>query len=368
MPVVYPIEPLINRLRGRRVGLATTPGSRLSPDMYLERVLSKQADLRAFLALEHGLRGELQDGVTFDSYADPVTGLPVFSFYGVHKQVPDAFFEAVDVCVFCVQDVSHRAYTFKQTLAALLEQAGNHNTDIIILDRPTPLAHLGSRGPVHPQFFPLALPVVIPYTLGELGLYLVNKQGIPVNVEVLPVKNWRRNDRWDHSASPWIPPSPNIPTLHSAYAYLATGLLQATNLSEGRGTCNPFDFFGAPFIAPDALDTMMRAARLPGVEWRELYFKPGFNKYAGQVCGGLQLMITDPENFSPVMTSLTLLQSLARLYPAQFEVMDGLCEWLDGSPRTMDEFANLNVSSLSNQWQSQARLFDEDMDIVRLYT
>ncbi|MDT8389104.1 MAG: DUF1343 domain-containing protein [Lentisphaeria bacterium] len=367
MPVVFPIDALISRLRGRRVGLAGTPGSRLSPDVYLDQVLLTRADPRAFLALEHGLKGELQDGVTFDSYTDPATGLPVFSFYGVHKAVPTAFFEAVDVCVFCVQDVSHRAYTFKQALAALLEQAGDHGTDIIILDRPTPLAHLGSQGPVHTQFFPLALPVVIPYTLGELGLRLIKERDLPVNADVLPVSNWRRDTRWDRLSSPWIPPSPNIPSLDSAYAYLATGLLQATNVSEGRGTCNPFEFFGAPFIAPDSLGAMARAARLPGVEWRDVYFKPGFNKYAGQVCGGLHLMITDPDVFSPVDTSLTLLQSLARLYPEQFQVTEGLCQWLDGCPRTVAEFADLPISSVSDQWRSQSRLFDHTMDKISLY-
>lgn len=368
MSVLFPIDGLISRLRTRRVGLATTPGSRLAPNIYLEDILLKQADLKAFLALEHGLRGELQDGVVFDSYTDPATACPVFSFYGAEKKVPAAFFDAIDVCVFCVQDVSHRAYTFKQALASLLEQAAKYQTDMIILDRPSPLSHLGAQGPVHPQFFPVPLPVVIPYSLGELALYFIDQRGLSSNVQVLPVENWSRSHHWHSTGLPWIPPSPNIPSIHSAYAYAATGLLQATNISEGRGTCNPFEFFGAPFIIPKQLCQALRACHLPGIEWREIYFKPGFNKYAGEVCGGLQVFVTEPDSFLPVQTSLSVLKSLASLFPANFKVQPALREWLDGTSRSVDDLARLNISALAEQWQAQARSFTETIAPTTLYT
>ncbi len=364
--IAYPLEALRSAIGGRRVGLVCTPASRVGPQINLEQWLLANARVTAFLALEHGLRGELQDGISFESYADSRTGLPVFSFYGREKAIPAGFWEQVDVAVFCVQDVSHRAYTFKQSLAALLESAAAAGKPVLVVDRPTPLAHLGVRGPVHRQFFPVALPVVIPYTLGELGLLLVSRRRLDLDYRVLPVQGWRRTDRWSQTGQPWIPPSPNIPTLVSAYAYLATGLIQATSVSEGRGSCKPFEYVGAPWIDPRQLVERLVAYRLPGVEWRDLFFKPGFGKFAGEVCGGVHLLLVEPHVFEPLRTALALLQALARLELAPFQIQIGLAEWLDGVVRRPADFADLDLEATLADWAAAGRQFATEMGEVAI--
>lgn len=363
----YPINQLIAAIGGARVGLATTPASRIEAGRNAEDLIAEECRVTAFLALEHGLRGELQDGVRFASYTDKRTGKPVFSFYGQEEGVPADFFADVDIAVFCVQDVSHRAYTFKQALASLVMGAHRHGKPVIIFDRPTPLAHLGASGPLHRQFFPLPLPVLIPFTLGELALFLEGQLGIDLELKVLAGEGWRRRDIWDTRTCPWIPPSPNIPTLESAYAYVCTGLLQATNLSEGRGTCRPFEFFGAPFVDPLPLMQRLRDYRLPGIEWRELYFKPGFGKYANRVCGGLHMMLTEPDKLEPLRTSLVLLKALAQCLPESFQPTPGLSEWLDGHTRSTSDWARIDVESILSDWSEQSRAFSELMQKYALY-
>lgn len=356
----FPLAKLSRVLRGARVGLAATPASRVAPGVAVEAFLLAEGCLSCFLALEHGLRGELQDGVEFADGLDARTGLPVFSFYGAAKTVPSAFFAGIDVAVFCVQDVSHRAYTFKQSLAELLQGAARHGVKVVVVDRPTPLAHLGSSGPLHPQFFPVALPVVIPYTLGELGRLLAREKSLDLDLEVLRFEGWQRSSGWPDEF-PWIPPSPNIPTLDSAYAYAVAGLIQATNISEGRGTCKPFEYIGAPFVEPAALQSALAAWDLPGIEWRGTYFKPGFGKYAHEVCGGVQLMIRNRRILNPVRTSMVLLRELALTAPGRFTPLPGLEKWLDGKIRSAADFRALEVDETSRRWEDESAAFDAKM-------
>jgi uncharacterized protein YbbC (DUF1343 family) len=428
----FNLDQLTAACRGLRTGLAFTPAAWTPPLGDLGDYVKAHCDLRAFLALEHGLRGELQDGVAVESYTDARTGLPVFSFYGEKKSVPDAFWDAVDVAVFCTQDVSHRAYTFQWTLAELLASAARRGRRVVVLDRPTPLAHLGTQGPMGKQFFPLPFPQFPALTLGELALWLAAETGegkrpkaedrsgnakfrtpntelnaqnpqtadhrprtdapvcagrdaaaeagrmpalpcstaldscrcLPMSADirrgppgavgpcslqpsafslttvqavhrstltVIPVRNWRRGQSWRAAGLPWVPPSPNIPNVEAAYAYACTGILQATSISEGRGTCQPFSFFGAPFLDGRKLAETLNAHRLPGVLFRETCFKPGFNKFAGQICHGVHLMPRTPHRLRPLRTQMTILQELARLSPGDFTLTAGFGDWLDNA-------------------------------------
>jgi len=348
---MFPAASLQRLIRGRRVGLACTPAAWWPESGPLEAHLARQADVRAFLALEHGLRGELQDGVRFDSYTDARTGRPVFSLYGGGQGFPGGFLEAAEVVVFCAQDVSHRAYTFHQAMAELLTAAAAAGKPVVVVDRPTPLAHLGAPAPPPRQFFPLELPVVIPWTLGELAHYLVAAQGLRVDLTVIRAAGWRRDRLWNLQAYPWVPPSPNIPTLDSTYAYAATGILQATTVSEGRGTCKPFEYIGAPFLDGHDLAERLTAAGLPGTGFRELFFKPGFNKYAGQACGGVHLQVTDRRRFDPLRVQLHLLKALAQQAPGTFRLEAGFGLWLDGGEWSVGRLAGLDIASTLAAWR-----------------
>ena len=367
MAVRFNLFELLSRVHGKRVGVISTPAGWLPGNGDFASYMTGCAGVAGFFALEHGLRGELQDGVTFDSYEDPRTGLPVFSYYGGVHTFPDEFLDALDVVVFHVQDVSHRAYTYKQTLAETLVAADRTDTSVLILDRPTPLGHLGAYGPLAPQFFPLPLPVGIPVTLGEMALWLTAEKGLSVDVYTIPVGRWQRGDAWQATGLPWIPPSPNIPTLESAYAYACTGIVQATNVSEGRGTCRPFEYVGAPFVDAQKLTARLNAQRLPGVAFRELYFEPKFSKYAGEVCAGVHLMFLQPEAIDLFRTMMTVLQELARLHPDQFELKRGFPAWLDREEWDSGRLAELDLEAYAEDTSAAASSFMQAVEPHLLY-
>jgi len=110
-------------------------------------------------------------------------------------------------------------------------------------------------------------------------------------------------------------PSPNIPTLETATVYPGMCLLEGTILSEGRGTTRPFEISGAPFIKPEKLINRLNDFKLKGVYFRPLYFTPAFNKFSGQLCGGVQIHILDREKFKPFKTAVSILLSVKELYP-----------------------------------------------------
>ena len=358
MPISFDLNALNRFIRGRAIGVVTTPAGWLTGVGAFSDWVAQHADVRGFLALEHGLRGELQDGVLFDSYTDSRTGRPVFSYYGRKEHtLPDEFLSGVDAVVFHAQDVSHRAYTYQLALADTLFACARLGKALIVLDRPSPLAHLGCSGPLAPQFFPEPLPLLLPFTLGELALWLKTQRRLDVELTVVPVVGWRRSMPWPETGLPWIPPSPNIPTLDSAYAYAMTGIIQATNVSEWRGTCKPFEYFGAPFVKGDRLAAALDARHLPGLVFREVYFKPGFNKFAGEICAGVHLIIAAPELVEPIRTMFAILHELARLHPAEFHVLPGLPHWLDQGAWPAERLATLDVDTTAAAMAAEGHEF-----------
>ena len=123
---------------------------------------------------------------------------------------------------------------------------------------------------------------------------------------------------FDETGLPWAMPSPNMPTLDTATVYPGMCLLEATNLSEGRGTTRPFELFGAPWIDGHSLAKNLNQLNLPGVRFREIAFEPTFQKHAGSVCEGAFLNITDRAAFRPLETTKTILNIVSTEYPNQF--------------------------------------------------
>jgi len=367
MSVEFDLDGLLERTRGKRLAVACPPAGWLPGRGLVADFLADRADVRGFLALEHGLRGELQDGVRFDSCTDARTGLPVFSFYGGTHTFPPEFLSEVDLVVFHAQDVSHRAYTYKQALADTLTVAARTDTAVLVLDRPSPLAHLGSRGPLLAQFFPAPLPVVLAVTLGELARWLRLRQELDVDLAVVPVRGWRRSMGWRETGLPWVPPSPNIPSLDSAYCYACTGILQQTNVSEGRGTCKPFEYFGAPFVDARRLVSALSTRALRGLLFREVYFQPAFGKYAGQTCAGAHLIIEAPAAVQPLRAMFAVLQELARLHPGRFELLPGFAAWLDNGTWDGQRLAALDIDAEIAAARPGVETFMDEMAPFLLY-
>jgi len=282
-------------------------------------------NLKALFGPQHGLWGEKQDNMVASADGvEPVTGLPVFSLYGERLRPNPEDLDLIDVLLVDLPDVGTRVYTFAATMAYAMQTAAQQRKKVIILDRPNPIGGVQVEGNVlQPGMASIVGPYPLPMrhglTLGELARYYNDVGNIGCDLSVIQVQDWDRSQYSDTAGLPWVLPSPNLPALETAIVYPGQVLLEGTNLSEGRGTTRPFELFGAPFINPFELKTaLQKTCDLPGVILRETWFQPTFHKWAGEVCGGFQLHVTDRQAFKPYFTTLAILQVILQLYPDHF--------------------------------------------------
>ena len=280
--------------------------------------------LKVLLSPQHGLRGEKQDNmVSSPDFEDPLLKIPVVSLYGPRLDPPRESLEKIDALLVDLQDVGTRVYTYGATLARVMTVAVQVGVKVVVLDRPNPIGGLQIEGnmlrPEWASFVgPYPLPMRHGFTLGELARYYNVTQNLGCDLEVITARGWRRGQYFDDTGLPWVMPSPNLPTLEGALVYPGQVLLEGTNLSEGRGTTRPFEFFGAPFLKPRRILGELQDVPLPGVILREAAFEPTFHKWAGKPCYGFQLHVTDRLTFKPYFTTLAILSVIRRLYPHQF--------------------------------------------------
>ena len=314
------------RLRGRRVGLLVHPASVDARLRHAAPLLQAYLgdDLRALFGPQHGLRGETQDNmVEWRGFTDPVTGVPAYSLYGEVRRPTPQMLADLDTLVVDLQDVGARYYTFTWTLLLCLEACAAAGVRVVVLDRPNPLGGEVLEGNLlnleYRSFVGLAcLPMRHGLTLGELALWLRDDQKLDVEVEVVAMAGWRRDQWFEATGLPWVLPSPNMPTVDTAVVYPGFCLLEGTTLSEGRGTTRPFEICGAPGIDPVQFAGVLAALDLPGCVWRPLWFEPTFQKHAGQLCGGVQVHVTDRSSFRSVTAALAVMTVVRRLWPESF--------------------------------------------------
>ncbi len=342
-------------IRGKRIGLITNP---TGYDGNLESIVQlfraqPGVELAALYGPEHGVRGNAQAGEYVPFYFDAHFKLPVFSLYGqtqkppanmmtnideymrafdtqhAGKQVEPGMMRSVDVMVFDLQDVGTRVYTYIATMAFAMQAAAEAGIPFIVLDRPNPINGAAMEGPVleypqHSSFIGLyPIPLRHGMTAGELA-QLFNEKFLTkkVKLTVVPMENWRRSEWFDETSLPWVLPSPNLPTSDSAAVYPGQVILEGTNLSEGRGTTKPFEFFGAPWIDGFVLAKKLNERHLPGVKFREVWFTPTFSKFSGKTCGGCQLHVTNRSAYQSVATALVILSVVKEVYGDQLELHD----------------------------------------------
>jgi uncharacterized protein YbbC (DUF1343 family) len=313
-------------LTGMRIGLLVHPASVNSRIQHAIDLVSrsKKVCLTALFGPQHGLRGETQDNmVEWEGFVEERKGLPVFSLYGHTRKPEPSMLEDVDAMVIDLQDVGARYYTFIWTMDLCMEICRDMNKSVVILDRPNPVNGASTEGPVlDPEYASFVgqrpLPVRHGMTMGEIGNYLCHEYYPSLNFHVIPLRGWRRSMWFEDSGLPWVMPSPNMPTLHTATVYPGMCLLEGTNVSEGRGTTRPFEVFGAPFIDPEGLARRLNAFKLPGIFFRPLYFQPTFQKHEGKLCGGAQIHIMDRRKFKPFKTGVAVLKTVHDLYPEEF--------------------------------------------------
>jgi uncharacterized protein YbbC (DUF1343 family) len=311
---------------GRRVGLLVHPAS-VNQRLRHALTLMQEAgtvNLQALFGPQHGFLGQTQDNmVEWEGFTDQGSGLPVHSLYGEHRRPTAEMLTPLDVLVIDLQDVGARYYTFIWTMLLCLEACAEQGKQVIVLDRPNPLGGQITEGnvldPEYRSFVGLApIPMRHGLTIGELARFFVHWLGLDLELEVVWMEGWQRDMDFADTGLPWVMPSPNMPTLEAARVYPGACLLEGTNLSEGRGTTRPFEIFGAPQVDPEVLARALTDWNLPGCRFRPLYFEPTFHKFAGDVCGGVQVHVTNPEIFESVTTYSGAISSIRNLWPESF--------------------------------------------------
>jgi len=311
-------------LHGARFGLLCNQAS-------VDRAFAPAEDLLAaafpgqLVALfgpQHGFAGEQQDNMVETAHGrHPRLGVPIHSLYAAARKPTPAMLEGLDVLVVDLQDVGCRVYTWVWTLLLALEACAEASVRVLVLDRPNPI---GDRvegallAPAYASFVGMhPIPMRHGATLGQLARLLVRERDLAVDLHVLACAP-TCPDGWLATGRDWLPPSPNLPRLQGVDVYPGQVLLEATNVSEGRGTTTPFEVFGAPFVDPYRLRDAMREQALPGVVFRAVRFEPTFHKWHSQSCGGLFLHVTDRATFCPYRTTLAVLATLRREWPGDF--------------------------------------------------
>ncbi|HEV3349635.1 MAG TPA: exo-beta-N-acetylmuramidase NamZ domain-containing protein [Methylomirabilota bacterium] len=311
-------------LAGRSIGLITNQTGvdgqgRRGVDLL---AAAPRVRLRALFSPEHGITGQVDANVP--NGRDAATGLPIWSLYGPARRPSPEMLNGIDTLVFDIQDVGVRYYTYLTTLVYALEESGRRGIQVVVLDRPNPITGSVVEGPLmDPDMRSFTAPHTIPVrtgmTMGEFAQMVVGERKLPVKLTVVPLERWQRNQWFDETGLPWVNPSPNIRTPTQALLYSGVGLLEATNLSVGRGTDVPFEVIGAPWIGdPQALADGMNARGLVGVRFLPTTFTPTSSVYAGQAVGGVRLEVTDRDAIRPVSVGLALGRELMERYPAQF--------------------------------------------------
>lgn len=313
-------------VRGHKIGLLLNPASvnrkiEHALDIFLR---GEGFQIVAIFGPQHGIYGHTQDNmIEWRGFMDERTGLPVHSLYGETRQPTERMLEGIDTLVVDLPDVGSRYYTFLWTAKLCMIACAERGIRVLVLDRPNPIGGQIIEGPtLHPwyrSFVGLSvLPVRHGMTMGEL-LNMINlEENIGCDLEIIKMEGWNRNLWFDDTGLPWVIPSPNMPVLKTANVYPGACLLEATNISEGRGTCRPFEIVGAPYINAHRIVEEMNKFCLPGVYLRPLYFQPTFGKHSGSLCGGFQMHITDRQEFRPVKTIITFISLVKKLYPGFF--------------------------------------------------
>ena len=309
----------LHLLRGKRVGLITNHSGRDRAGRSTIDRLHEAPGVRltALFGPEHGLRGAAQAGEKVASSVDPATGIPIHSLYGETRVPTPAMLRDVDVLVYDIQDVGARVYTYPWTMALAAEAAGKLGKRFVVLDRPNPIrADRVEGGVLDPRFrsFVGQYPVPMRYGLtpGELLRYLVATGQVKADVTVVPMRGYRRSMWWEETGLSWVNPSPNLRDMEATALYPGTVFLEGVNLSEGRGTDEPFKIAGAPWLTDaGAIARELNARGLPGVRFDSTSkrVEAGF-EYGGQTIPVLRARVTSRDSLRPVDVGAHMLRAI----------------------------------------------------------
>ena len=355
---------------------------------YTTDIFNENFSVVSVLAPEHGPRGVLGPGEKVRGGTDRFTGLPVYSLFedfyascdeakkdGAYMPSSSALAGA-DTVVFDMQDVGSRYFTYASTLFYAMKACGRYGLPLVLLDRPNPIggAVEGCCSSSEYLSFIGLTPVPIRHgmTLGELARYYNGQFCLSCDLTVVELDGWSRDTYFDETGLPFVRPSPNLPTFESVCFYNGTCMLAGTNVTEGRGTTQPFTLIGAPYIDPINLADRLNADKsLHGVRFSPAFFMPHFSKYSGQTCYGVRLHLTDKRALEPVFLGLKLIYTIREMYPDDFEFIkpssDGRYH-IDLSCGNADiRTSGKTAEAICEEWNKQAADFKNKNEKYYLY-
>ncbi|MGY5851306.1 exo-beta-N-acetylmuramidase NamZ domain-containing protein [Salegentibacter sp. F14] len=378
-------KPYFNLIKNKKIGLVTNHTGVLPNGQHIVDLLHRnpETELTMLFGPEHGIRGE-EDTHVSDS-KDEKTGLPIISLYGKNRKPTAEMLEDVDVLIFDIQDIGARFYTYIKTMLLVQEAAAENDVSFIVLDRPNAIRGTYIDGPIGKPGEPVTdidmLPITHGMTVGELAT-MFNKERAKLGLQsaelkVIPMENYSRELWYDQTKLPWIKPSPNMLNLTTATFYPATCLLEGTNVSEGRGTEQPFELIAAPWIKPEELITQLQSYALKGISYKSTQIKPqqmvdGIEiyppKFMGEEIPAVEIVLTSRNEFKSVEAGIYMLHALKKLYPSQLQWrqprLDGLLK-TDKVRKALD--AGKSPETIIAQWHNDLQHFQKIREQYLLY-
>lgn len=355
------IDERLELIRGKRIGLLTNQTGRdaagvsdidrLTAD---PRVIAANVKLVRLFSPEHGIRGT-EDRQNLANSMDEKTGLPIISLYTSGTIAPpDSTLRDIDALVFDLQDIGTRTWTYVGNLVYALRAAKRTGITLIVLDRPAPITGICCQGamldsglanpeesvPGRPGLAYALYPFPLRHgmTMGEMARFYDGELGLALGsqLQVVPMRSWRRSLWYDETGLAWVRPSPNLPTLTGALLYPALVSLEATNVSVGRGTPIAHERIGAPWMRSAEMTRLLTSRALPGVRF-ELDSFPA-NRYGsqqpydGKIVPGVRIVVTDRNRVDVGRLGAAIMWALVRTSPESLVVLPRSFDLRWGSP------------------------------------
>ena len=385
--VIIGIEKLISKkpdwINGKKIGLLLNPASIDSSYCHTKDLINKHfpGQLTAIYTPQHGYCAAKQDNmIESEDFYDKELDIPVFSLYGKTRIPTEKMLKPIDILLIDIQDVGTRVYTFIYTMSYCMEAAKKFGKKIVILDRPNPIGQDVEGNCLDLEYasfvgrFPI--PMRHGLTIAELALLFNKEFQINCDLEIIEMEGWKRSMYFDETGLPWVAPSPNMPTIETAIVYPGQVIWEGTNVSEGRGTTQPFELFGSPYLDLEKIENEL--GELPGLYLRRLCFEPTFNKWHNDLCHGFQIHVINRKQYKPYLTSLKILQAIIKSHPDEFQWKEPPYEYefkkrpidlILGSKLLRKNIENLqNVHELESQWTRSLNSFLEMKQQYHLYS
>lgn len=352
-------------------------GVNASYERTVDRLIENGADVKRLFSPEHGFYGAGRAGESMGDETDLKTGIEITSLYGKKKDMDPELLDDIDVLILEFQDIGARFYTYISTMFHVMKTTQEVGIPLLILDRPNPLGgDVVEGGDVEEAYRSFvgdySLPIRHGMTFGELATLYKAENDLTINLRVVLMDGWKREQSFPDTHLDWVPPSQNVPTFETAELYPGAAFIEGTNLSEGRGTTMPFRWVGAPWMNGEKWADALNALDLSGVRFRPVIFKPTFSKHSDETAEGVQIHIEDREQLIPTEVGLHLIDQAKKMYPSDFEwrkLGDRFSiDLLWGSSKYRQDFDNgRTVEDMSQEWQEYAEQFKQRRKPYLLY-